>query len=60
MKAAGAWTWATDCPLAAVQYLKFTVGDRKPVAVGSDLPEFEVEATLLPDQQAALLEDLAG
>jgi TusA-related sulfurtransferase len=46
--------------LSAVQYLKFTVGDRTPVALGSDLPALRVEATLTQEQQAALLADLAG
>ena len=48
----------SDGKMSAVQYLKFKVGDRKPVAVGSSLPGLEVEALLTPEQQAALGADL--
>ena len=48
-----------DGRLSSVQYLKFPVGGRVPVAVGSDLPGCEVEATLTAAQRAALAEDLA-
>jgi hypothetical protein len=41
-----------------VQYLKFPVGDRVPVAVGVDLPGVESEAVLTERQRAALAEDL--
>ncbi len=45
--------------LSSVQYLKFPVGDRVPVAVGVDLPGLEAETGLSPAQRAALAEDLA-
>jgi len=45
--------------ISAVQYLKFPVGRRRPVAVGCDLPALTAEAALTPEQQAALLADLA-
>jgi hypothetical protein len=48
-----------DEKISAVQYLKFPVGARRPVALGSDLPALSVEAVLTPKQQAALIEDLA-
>jgi hypothetical protein len=48
-----------DEKISAVQYLKFPVGNRRPVAVGSDLPALTIEATLTPEQQAALIADLA-
>ncbi len=44
--------------LSSVQYLKFPVGGRVPVALGIDLPGIEREATLTADQRAALAEDL--
>lgn len=44
--------------LSSVQYLKFPVGDRVPVAVGVDLPGIQNEARLTADQRAALAEDL--
>jgi hypothetical protein len=46
--------------ISSVQYLKFTVGAGRPVALGSDLPDLIVEAALTEEQQAALLEDLRG
>jgi hypothetical protein len=46
--------------LSSVQYLKFDVGGRLPVAVGSDLPALEAETTLDPEQRDALARDLAG
>jgi hypothetical protein len=46
--------------ISSVQYLKFAVGDGRPVALGSDLPELIVEAALTEEQQAALLADLRG
>jgi hypothetical protein len=45
--------------LSSVQYLKFPVGGRAPVAIGSDLPQLAVEAALSPEQRAALAADLA-
>lgn len=45
--------------LSSVQYLKFAVGGRAPVALGSDLPQLAVEAALSPEQRAALAADLA-
>ncbi len=44
--------------LSSVQYLKFKVGDGKPVAVGSDFPGLSDETPLTDSQQAALLADL--
>lgn len=46
--------------LSSVQYLKFDVGGRTPVAVGSDLPAFTAEAALDAEQRKALAEDLAS
>ena len=46
--------------LSSVQYLKFDVGGRKPVAVGSVLPALEAETVLDPEQRAALAQDLAA
>jgi hypothetical protein len=46
--------------LSSVQYLKFDVRGRAPVAVGSDLPELEARTPLAPDQRAALVADLAS
>lgn len=47
-----------DDKISSVQYLKFPVGDRRPVALGCDLPELTAEANLTGEQQAALLQDL--
>ena len=51
-----------DKRVSSVQYLRFPVGGRVPVAIGSDLddPEVGVEATLTPAQSAALRADLAS
>jgi hypothetical protein len=46
--------------LSSVQYLKFDVRGEVPVAAGSDLPGFEVEATLDAEQREALRADLAS
>jgi hypothetical protein len=46
--------------LSSVQYLKFDVRGRVPVAAGSDLPELQVETRLSPEQRAALAADLAS
>ena len=50
----------SDEKISSVQYLKFALGARLPVAVGCDLPGIEVEATLTDDQRAALTDDLRG
>jgi hypothetical protein len=44
--------------LSSVQYLKFDVRGRVPVAIGSDLPAFPAEALLTEAQRGALREDL--
>lgn len=49
-----------DTRLSSVQYLKFAVGDRSPVAIGVDLPDFAVQTTLTDAQRAALDDDLAA
>jgi hypothetical protein len=49
-----------DDRLSSVQYLKFDVGGRAPVAVGSDLPALAAETPLDPEQRAALAADLAS
>lgn len=46
--------------LSSVQYLKFDVGGRTPVAVGSDLPALTLRAPLTAEQQEALRQDLAA
>jgi hypothetical protein len=46
--------------LSSVQYLKFDVGGRQPVAVGSELPALVAETSLDAEQRAALAADLAG
>jgi hypothetical protein len=46
--------------LSSVQYLKFDVGGRTPVAIGSDLPALAAETALDPEQRAALAADLAS
>lgn len=46
--------------ISAVQYLKFGIGQRTPVALGCDLPDLTTEATLSNEQRAALLADLAA
>jgi hypothetical protein len=45
--------------LSSVQYLKFDVKGRVPVALGSDLPALTVEAPLTEPQRGALRGDLA-
>jgi hypothetical protein len=44
--------------LSSVQYLKFDVGGRTPVAAGSDLPQLTGEAPLSQEQREALAADL--
>jgi hypothetical protein len=46
--------------LSSVQYLKFDVRGRTPVAVGSDLPQLQARTPLTPEQRAALAADLAS
>ena len=46
--------------VSSVQYLKFPVQGRVPVAVGVDLPGLEAETALTSEQRAALAEDLAS
>jgi hypothetical protein len=46
--------------LSAVQYLRFEVGGRVPVAVGCDHPAYEARAELTEAQRAALAGDVAG
>jgi hypothetical protein len=46
--------------LSSVQYLKFDVGGRAPVAVGSDLPQLASETVLDPEQREALAHDLSS
>ncbi len=46
--------------LSSVQYLKFDVGGRAPVAVGSDLPQLSAEASLDAEQRGVLAADLAS
>jgi hypothetical protein len=49
-----------DDKLSAVQYLKFAVGGRVPIALGSDLPALAIEVELGEQQRAALLSDLSA
>jgi len=49
-----------DGKLSSVQYLRFPVGGKVPVAVGSDLPGLAAEMRLTEDQRRALAEDLEG
>jgi hypothetical protein len=46
--------------LSSVQYLKFDVRGRVPVAVGTDLPGLEARTELGPEQRAALRADLSS
>ncbi|MCA9658694.1 MAG: DUF3501 family protein [Myxococcales bacterium] len=48
-----------DDRLSSVQYLKFPLGARAPVAVGVDHPELTAETELSAEQRAALVADLA-
>jgi hypothetical protein len=47
-----------DERLSSVQYLKFEVGGRAPVALGCDHPHLTAETTLDEEQRAALQADL--
>ena len=51
---------ANEEKISSVQYLKFALGDRAPVALGADHPQLTVEAALTDEQRAALLADLRG
>ncbi|MBL8857944.1 MAG: DUF3501 family protein [Planctomycetes bacterium] len=44
--------------LSTVQYLKFAVGRKAPVAVGCDHPEMSARTRLTPEQRTALQADL--
>jgi len=46
--------------VSSVQYLRFGVGGRAPVAAGVDLPGMECAVRLTDEQRRALAEDLAG
>jgi hypothetical protein len=46
--------------LSSVQYLRFDVKGRQPIAVGTDLPAFTAETTLDGEQREALRQDLAS
>ena len=43
-----------------MQYLRFDVKGRQPIAVGTDLPGFTSETTLDGEQREALRQDLAS
>lgn len=47
-----------DTRLSSVHYLRFPVGGKVPVALGSDLPSLQIEAPLSAPQRNALAEDL--
>jgi hypothetical protein len=47
-----------DGRLSSVQYLKFRVGSRAPIAVGSDHPDLTIEAALSEAQRETLRSDL--
>jgi hypothetical protein len=49
-----------DERLSSVQYLKFDVKGRVPVAAGADLPALTLSVPLEPAQREALRQDLAG
>jgi hypothetical protein len=49
-----------DDRLSSVQYLKFDVQGRVPVAVGADLPALTDETALTREQREALAQDLAS
>jgi hypothetical protein len=48
-----------DARLSSVQYLKFPMQGRVPMALGVDLADLEIEAPLNAEQRAALAADLA-
>lgn len=47
-----------DTRLSSVHYLKFALGGKVPVALGSDLPQLMAETPLSAEQRQALSEDL--
>lgn len=49
-----------DERLSSVQYVKFAVGPKAPVALGSDHPDYRHEVALSPEQVAALQADLSA
>jgi hypothetical protein len=49
-----------DDRLSAVQYLRFAVRGRTPVAIGTDFADLTQEVELDAEQQAALAADLAA
>jgi hypothetical protein len=49
-----------DDRLSSVQYLKFDVQGRVPVAVGADLPALTGETALTAEQREAMAQDLAS
>lgn len=49
-----------DDRLSSVQYMKFDVGGRVPVALGSTLPGLQVREELTEVQSVALAQDLSG
>ncbi len=49
-----------DEKISAVQYLKFSLGQRLPTGVGCDLPDLTAEAALSEAQRSALRADLAS
>lgn len=46
--------------ISSVQYLKFSVGDQVPEALGCSHPDFNLEVPLTPDQSVALCADLTN
>jgi hypothetical protein len=60
-KARAIWDQAQvgDTRLSSVQYLKFAVGERAPVAIGSDHPALSLETALTEAQQRTLQVDLS-
>ena len=48
-----------DTRLSSVQYLKFRVGPKAPVAIGCDLPVLSLESELTSEQRHTLAQDLA-
>ncbi|MCO4743790.1 MAG: DUF3501 family protein [Proteobacteria bacterium] len=49
-----------DNKVSSVQYVRFDVGGRVPVAVGSDMPELDIRLELNETQRAALQADLSA
>ena len=49
-----------DGRLSSVQYVKFPMQGRVPIALGVDLPGLQIETPLTAEQGAALASDLAG